>query len=435
MRSDDTMRGRLFSLPGGAKFFAVPTDRFKCEYFSCRFQTPIRPETVQKNTLLLSVLRRGTAKFPDQTALSRHLDFLYSSAVRSVLSTRGDMQTLGFSADFLGEDYVEGKEIYAAITALCASFFTDPAMEDGHLRADHTETEKRNMIDAIRAKINNPRALCAAKCREILYSGEPAALDLLGEEETVSSIDAEILTARLRALRAENMPDFFYVGNSDPQRIAAVLEETFLTANGFSGQRNPMLAVTKSAPQKAVYATEKTSLSQGKLTLGFRADIGDRHPLSPAIVVLNELYGGSPASKLFLHVREDKGLCYQCSSGADRTKGAILAAAGMKPENRQVTEDAMLAEFAALARGEIGDTEWEAARLSLANAFLQYEDNPAALCAFYAGRIASDDDETIEEWRERVMRVTREEVVEAARAMRLGAVYYLDGCGSEEATE
>ena len=105
----------------------------------------------------------------------------------------------------------------------------------------------------------------------------------------------------------------------------------------------------------------------------------------------------------------------------------MFANAGMKPQNRAVTEEAMLAEFAAIKAGQITDTEMEAARRSLDYSCRQLYDVPSALCDFYDGRRLIGTNQTVEDCRLAIQSVTREQVVEAASHFEHGATFFLKG--------
>ena len=107
----------------------------------------------------------------------------------------------------------------------------------------------------------------------------------------------------------------------------------------------------------------------------------------------------------------------------------------MTPENRAVTEEAMLQELSAIAKGNISKTEFEAAHRSLAHSYRQVFDNPAALSEFFAGRDLIGSPDTVENFRDAVSRVTRDDVVEAAEHIRHGATFFLKGMLDEEEDE
>lgn len=419
------MQPTVYRVGDKARLLAIRTDRFKSELLSVQFAIPIAAATAQEHALFFELLRRGTERYPTKALFHRHLDDLYASSIAPHNRRVGDMQVLCLTADFLGARFVGGGEgLLPRIVELMAELLYHPYFPEGHFHTPYVESEKQNLRDAIRSRINAPRALARSKCRALLCEGEPYALSLIGEEDTVDAITAEGLTASYRRLLLEITPTFFYVGNSDPAALAELLAEHFETAAGAP----PVYRTKGLLPDAPVRRRdEQMPLCQGKLSIGYRTDVTLTHPLSAAMVMLNEIFGGSAASKLFLNVRERRSLCYHCSSTLDLYKGVMFAGSGMRVENRDVTEAAMRAELEAIVRGEISDEEMIAARHSLGNAYRQMYDNPAALFGFYMGRALIGNEETVEQRRDALMQIGREDVVQAASHVREGAVFFLEG--------
>ena len=425
------MKSKILSVGKQGKLVYLATDRFKSELLSLSFAVPLAAETAQKNAMVVALSRRGTVRHPSQALLNRQLDLMYSTAISTANRRMGDMQMLTFTADFLGASYVGGgKGLLPEVVAMLGDLLTAPLLdENGYYKAEIVESEKQVLLDAIRAQINNPRALAGAGARSLLCEGEPYGLPLIGTEATVKDLTPETLCARYRALLGEITPVFAYVGNTPAAEVRALLEERFAD----------MLGTCQGIYQADIHAHEgevrlgvrRMPLQQGRLSLGFRTDITPNDPLAPALQLANEIYGGSPASKLFMNVREKRSLCYHCSSALDLYKGVLFAASGIKTANRAVTEEAMLAEFAALRRGEISDVELHAAKKALSNTYRTAQDNPAVLSRFYVGRTLANVEQSHDEWRRRLDAVTRDEIVEAANRIRLGSVYFIEGTSEE----
>jgi len=247
----------------------------------------------------------------------------------------------------------------------------------------------------------------------------------------IEELNPNTLCARYRALMGEITPIFAYVGVAPAVEVVSLLEEAF----GTLGKNQTTYTADLHAHVGEVRrATREMPVEQGKLALGFRTHIAPNDRLAPALLLANEIYGGSPASKLFLNVREKRSLCYHCSSTLDLYKGVLFASSGMKSENRTVTEEAMLAEFAALQKGEISDVELHAAKKALSNTYRTALDNPAALSRFYGGRLLAGADLSLDGWRERIAATTREEIAEAASHIRLGSIFFIKGTEGEGAS-
>ena len=419
------MTPTVYPVGNGATLTAVQTDRFKSELFTVQYVLPIEAETAQGYALLSEVLCRGTERYPSKALFHRRLDDLYASSIAPFCRRVGDAQTWGLAADFLGARFVGGGEgILPQIVELTAECLGRSYLPNGVFHEPYVESEKRHLRDLIRARINNPRALAHARCRALLCPGEPYALPLSGEEETIDKWNAENLTAQWRDLIATAVPSFSYVGATPPERVAEQIRAAFAIPEGTF---KPYPTQIKRQTGDPVRKCEEMPLCQGQLSIGYRTDITITHPLAAAMVVFNEIFGGSPMSKLFLNVREKRSLCYRCGSVLDLYKGTVFAGAGMKAENREVTEAAIRAEFEAMARGEIGEAELNAAKRSLDHAYRRIYDSPSALAGFTMNRAAVGSRESVEDRRAAVAAVTRDEITEAAARVREGAVYFLKG--------
>ncbi len=414
-----------------AKLIYIPTDRFKSEYLSVSFLLPLKEKDSQQNAMLMALARRGTVSYPTLAALNQHLDEMYSTSISSFNRRLGDRQLLGFSADFLAARYVGGGNglLPQVIDILAELLFEPTTDEAGMLRADYIAGEKQNLIDAIRSKINNPRGYAMSHCRQMLCEGEPHGLPLIGTEEEANALDAAGLTARHRAFCREIFPIFTYVGNQPSADVAALLTARF---GSLIGSSTSYCAAVHVGDHSLKEKEEEMSLLQGKLSLGFRTDVDLTHTLAPAMLYFNEIYGGSPASKLFLNVREKKSLCYHCSSSLDLYKGVLFANCGMKVENHAIAKEAMLTEFDAIARGRISHVEFEAARRSIEHSYRQSYDSPALLSRFYSGRAAAGVDEDMNTWCDRLASVKKEDVIEAAAHIMHKASFFLKGTKSGE---
>lgn len=413
----------------------IATYRFKSELLSLSYSVPLAGATAQKNAMVTALSRRGTVTYPTQASLNRHLDEMYSTAISTSNRRTGDMQTLSFTADFLGARFVGGgKGLLPEVISVLSELVRKPLLdENGNYIGAFVEGEKQVLRDAIRAAINNPRGFAQAKARELLCEGEPYGISLIGTEDSIDLLTPQSLAARHRALQSEAAPLFAYVGSMPAPEVVALLENAF---GNFGGKGAPYQSLVRANEGEVKCSEVEMPLQQGKLSLGFRTDISANDRLAPALLLVNEIYGGSPASKLFLNVREKKSLCYHCSSSLDLYKGVLFASSGMQVASRAATQEAMLAEFYELQQGNISDVELDAAKKALANTYRGAFDNPAVLSRFYMGRVTANAFETVDAWRERLMSVTREEIVEAASRIGLGAEFFLKGTaesGEEEA--
>ena len=423
---------KFYSVADGLTLRVCKTEKFKSDMLSVSLVLPIGAESAYKTSLLLSVLRRGTQSYPTLAALNARLDYLFGTELSIRNFYRGDSQIIGFSADFLNDRYLEGEgAILEDVIRLMAELLFCPLLdENGLLLEKYVESEKVLQCETIRSAKNNPRAYATDRLRELMFASEPCGAPIFGSEEQVMAVSAAELTAHWRELLLGLSLDCFYVGAAEPERIGTALRNSFGTA---CLAKKVEFQCIKSLPkQEVAYAEEDLPVSQGHLLLGFQTGITVSDPDFYACTLLNEILGASPISKLFMNVREKLSLCYHCSSTYNIYKGVLLISCGLEPCNRALAEKEILHQLELLKKGEFSEEELLAAKKSMGNLYRQLLDSPAALESFYYGRSLVGLDLSLEECRDRILAVTREEIVAVANKLSSAAVFFLNGTLSGE---
>ncbi len=420
----------VYSVNDSVKLRVVHTNKFKTGMLSVSAVLPIRREDVWLTSLLLSVLRRGTVKYPTLEALNRRLDFLYGAELSIRNFYRGDNQIIGFSAEFLDNAYLpEGEDMVAGVLEIMEQVLLHPTLdENGMLLSRYVESEKQMQCDAIRAMKNQPRAYANDRCRELMYASEPCGASIYGTEEQVIAMTAERLTDHWRWLLKQIRLDCFYVGSADAERICELLQkmvqDSVLTPEAPARSVPPRALPSVARPCRV---DESLDVTQGHLVMGFDTGVVIGGDAYYACVLLNEMLGVSPVSKLFVNVRERLSLCYHCASSYNPYKGVILVTCGLSRTNRTRAEKEILKQVRSFARGKFDDRDLDTAKQSLVNAYRQLEDSPGAMEGFYFGRSLVGLEQTPKDCQRAFSAVSREDVIAVAKRVKQNIVYYLDG--------
>ena len=146
----------------------------------------------------------------------------------------------------------------------------------------------------------------------------------------------------------------------------------------------------------------------------------------------NGILGVFPHSKLFQNVREKASLAYFVFSRLERHKGIMIIAAGIDPAHYRKSMEIIQAQTEAIARGDITREEMENTRIGFINQLRAQADNPNSLVNFYLDADIGGRQHSLDEVIEKLEQVTPEEVVAAARKVKLDTVYFLHGEGRED---
>ena len=401
----------------------VPAEKFKTDFLSAQFIAPLRADTAGLNALLPAVLRRGTERYPDMQRLSAALDGLYGATIEHSVRKRGENQLWGFLATCMDDAFSpDGSRLLEPLADILGQLVCRPVLEDGVLSPAYVASERTNLIDAIRAAINEKRAFASRRLLEEMCAGEAYGLSHIGDEASVSAITPELLTAHYRAAVAQSRLELYYCGRGDLDRVADAFRSAFRGLPRTAG--TPLAAAQPHAPRTDPQVIrEQMDVSQGKLCVGYSVDSSDKD----AVMVMNTMFGATSNSKLFLNVREKLSLCYYASSTYHRAKNMITVASGIEFRNYQKALDEINSQLAAMQRGNWEEWELAAARSSLANGHRSIFDSASQLEDFYMGQIATGRDDDPMALLEAALAVTPERIRAAAETVRLDTIYFLTG--------
>ena len=408
---------------------AVHTNKFKSSYLSLTLLAPLNREDAGANALIPSVLRRGTAVHPDMEALSAALDELYGGAIEPIVRKRGETQCVGFVASFLDDAYaLNGEKILEPAAALLCELLLKPCTQDGAFNPEYTSGEKANLIDRIRAQINDKRTYATQRMTQEMCKYEAFGVDKLGDEEGVSAITPESLWERYQDLLRTAQVEVYYCGSAQPDRVEGALKTALEKLPVNENRVDPSCDVRVSAGPEPIVVEEAMDVSQGKLAMGFRTGgLTCWEEEYPALYLCTAVFGGTTLSKLFMNVREKLSLCYYASATLEKMKGLVLVSSGIEFDKYQTAKDEILAQLEAVRRGGIEDWELEGARRTLIGACMATLDDQGRQEEFWLGQAAAGLEEGPEEMASRLEHVTREQVAAAAQKLELDTVYFLKG--------
>ena len=407
----------------------VCSDQFKTGCISVNLITQLRKETASRNALIPRVLLRGTAYHPDMLSLSKAMDELYGTRVIPLVRKKGEMQCIGLFADFVDDDFLpRGAEQLENVASLLGELLLSPKTYGGLLIGEYVESERKNLVDEIRATMNDKRQYASDRLLKLMCAGEDYGVGSLGDEKSAAEISAMSLTRQYQHILATSRIEIFYCGSAPAARVEAALKSALaaLPRSGEAEYAGTEVLLSPPADEPRRF-TEELDVTQGKLSVGFRVGKSMLTPSYPALMVFNALYGGSVTSKLFLNVRERLSLCYYAGSALDKLKGVMVVSSGVEFHKAEDALREILAQLDAVKRGEISDEELKNARLAVVNAIRSSMESPYGLELLYFDQAVSDFKCTPEELAGLADTVTADEVRAVAVGVQLDTVFFLTG--------
>ena len=410
-------------LGDGVWFSDVRDSRFKTMKISANLIVPLSAENAAANALICGVLSRSCKAYPDFTALSKKLSFLYGAELNASVRKAGDNQVLTLSASGLDDRYtLDGESVARELFLLLCGVIFEPNLQGDAFVPGEVEQERRQLLDLIDSECNDKRIYANAQLVSRMCAGEVFGMKRYGTAETIRAATPQSLYAAWRQLLKTAVFEIMYIGDSAPDRAVEVFRQAF---EGID--RAPVTAQTEviRAAAQPQHFTEEMDVVQSKLVMGFRAGTALPDREIYATMLMCAILGGTANSKLFCNVREKQSLCYYCGSRYDKMKGIVFIDSGVEGENIEKLEAGVLHEIEDMKNGVITDFEIEATKMAVINAYHTSDDTVSGIESWYAAQLFDDSWKSIEEMAALINGVTREEIVAAANRLTLDTVYVL----------
>ena len=410
----------------------INTDKFKTNIVAIFLTTPMSREYVTFNSVISSILRRGTKNMPTQEEISKELEEMYGANFNNGIDKLGDNHTLKFYMESINDEYLpQGNEnlLKQSIQKLSEIVF-NPILENNVFKQEYLDQEKQAMTQRINAKIDNKALYASHRCVECMYKDDPAALYKYGYVEDIEKINSENLYNHYKELIDNCKIDIFISGKNELEKSIKMLSEDENIKK--LKPRKPDYIINdimvKEEPKEQT-VEEKQNVNQGKIVIGCdilfnEEDLKDEN-LRYEALLYNNLLGGSANSKLFQNVREKASLAYTCGSSYLRQKNNIIIRAGIEIENYEKALNLIKQQIKDMETTNFTDEEVENAKELIISTVNGIEDSQDAEITYYFSQELSKQSTEIEQYVENIKKVQPKKVNEIAKKIKINTIYFL----------
>lgn len=414
-----------FEIFPGVTLRCFADHRFKHGCLSFQIIRPQRREEAAMNALIPTVLLRGCRSCPDLRSITNRLDELYGASVGTMVRRVGDYQTTGMYCAFLEDRFaMTGDRILEPMMQFLGELLLEPVTEEGGFDRNFVAGEKKNLIATIESELNDKRAYAMGKLLRTMCREDSFGIPRLGDADSVAAIESKALYDHYQHILRTSPIELFYVGSTAGETVAALVKKMLAPI-----ERDYLPL----APQTAFHdaggsdASEEMDTAQSVLCMGFVTDITGKSSSFAAMQILNTVFGAGMTSKLFMQVREKMSLCYAIGSGYYASKGIMTVSAGIDQEKEAQVREEVLSQLDACRRGEITEEELKAAKEAILSSLRGIHDSPGSIESYYATHQISGTFRSVERYRQEIEAVTAEDVVAAAKTVKLHTTYFLKG--------
>ena len=327
-------------LANGLRLLTIPQPGAKTFTILAMVATGSRNETRETNGIshfLEHMFFKGTAKRPTAFAISSALD-----KVGGEFNAFTSKEYTGYYAKVDSEH-----------TELAADVVSDILLNSKFEQAE-IERERGVVIEEINLYANNPAMHIEDIFEACLYGDTPAGWDTIGTKENIKKFQrADFYHYFQDRYQGQNMV-IGLAGNFKRQDVEAV-KKIFSRLPGGEKNKPSNFLLKQTAPRLKIkqQATKQTNFSLGVQAYSYH------HKDYEAAKLLGVTLGGSMSSRLFIAVRERRGLAYQVRTEVEgyNDSGYLTTSVGTSADKIEEAIKVVLSEYKKISREGISAAE------------------------------------------------------------------------------
>ena len=408
---------------GSYNLHLIKTDLYKTITVKIFFREKAEKENITKRNFLARILMLATKDYPSKVELTKKEQDLYAVNIAGTNRRIGNYLDTSISLRVLHDKYTEPGNFRKSLELLNSIIF-NPKVEGKSFcdrEFDIVYEEYKNDLKRI---IEDKMTYALMRGLEESFPSSVTGYRGIGYLEDLEKITKENLYEYYQNVIKHNYVDVFVLGNFDGEEMTNLIREIF-PINTFKKKALPTL-VARKENSKVKVVTENIESSQDNLiitlnTLGL-TDYERNYPLS----LLNVILGGGTESLLFNEVREKKSLAYTISSTPNKLDNIIIIRGGISSGKSKEAVKIIKMILKDLAKGKFDDNMVIKAKEYYTSALDDIIESALQIIeSYYMIELLGVDD--IETKREKMQKVTKEEIIAVAKKTSINTIYILEG--------
>lgn len=253
------------------------------------------------------------------------------------------------------------------------------------------EIERGVILEEINRYEDRPDERVGDVLMELMYRPNPLGMRILGESAVIKKLTPADFIAYHEAHYQPGKMIVVLAGKLDTKTVKSEIEAHF---GSLSQSSSPGFEVYKEHQGKEqIKVYPKATAEQAHIELAVRA-LSASDPRRYALNILNSVLGAGLSSRLFIEVREKKGLCYGISSDSARFRdtGLWSVHAGLNIARLPEAIATILVEMTKVTQDLVPAKELEEAKRKLRGHLIFAQENPINQMEHYAHQLLSKDD-------------------------------------------
>ena len=406
------------------RIHTIKTDKFKNCSMEIMFRNKLVKSEITQNNMLVDMLVHSSNKYPKRRDVSIELENLYSASFRGFTTRLGSSVMLSFCLDFLNPKYCE-KGYLDEVLSLPFEMLLNPNIKNNEFDNRSFNIIKNRIKSDIESMKENATKYAFRRSLVNMDENSPSSYYMVGYMDDLEAITPSNLVDAYNNLLNNYTCDIFVIGNLDMDEVVTTIKNKF---NNRTIKTDKIeLYVDNSLRKKNIDIEETGKYEQDSFIMIYNLDDLSERERNFVIHIYNIILGsGGLTSKLYRYLREENSLCYNVSSMIQKYDGLLMIYSGIDGKDKDLCIELVNKAMKEMSSGDFSDLELDNAIKTVISSLKMGEDTQGGIVNNYLFNYL-DNLPLYEERVKEFKTVTKEEVINVAKRIKLNTIYLLKG--------
>lgn len=403
----------------------IKTNKFKTAHMEIIFRKKIVKEELTTYSLLADILSLGNIDYPKRKDLIVKLEELYKSIVYTTALKTGNIMNFSVISDFINPEYINDESYLENIIKLTFDLLQRPNVINEEFDLKSFNITKNKLKKEIEAIKDNPVNDSVRKALKAMDSNSPSSYFMLDNLEDLENITPSSLYKAYKRLMKDFTCDIFIIGDLDMDNVVSLIKKYF--KKRYIVELNEDLKVVNEERKKVQVKEIDGNNIQANLVAIFNVNNLDEKEQDIVMHVFNYLYGnGGLTSKLYQSIREKNSLCYAINSMYLKYDSLLVVQLSLENDCVNKAVSLIKKELKSMTQGNFSIEELkDACNNMMVSIDISGDNNISVLNNYVFHEFANLM--LLEDRKKAFKNVTKEEVINVAKKIKLNTIFTLKG--------
>ena len=406
------MNRKITKLSPHCRLILEKDKKFKYIGMEIVFKTKYRYEDITAYRVLSKILTNTSKKYPSILKMSQKKDELFDVDIGFSHSFFGKLSLLKCSCSYVHPSYVDDKDYETKVLQLVHDCLFDANICQNQFDEEMFQIAKDLVYNDILIQKDNASAHAILELLQNVGSKRQAiAASIRGDKNVLKKLDCKQLVAYYQKMIASPF-DIYIVGDIQYEPMIRLIKQFFVKKTVNKKNYIPALPLSTSIVSPKIV---HKNILQTRLAILYTTQKVFSDKESYALRILNDILGGGMQSKLFLEVREKKGLCYSISSTYNSSYGYLLIHTGIQAKNVKQVLQEVQKQLDAIKEGKFTQKEVQRSVDSFCRGIQSYKDDCFAYIDLHVRYASFHQPFDLEDILVQYQQVTKKQIMEVAQ--------------------